>query len=41
MQSLASAFQELLLVLKKFSFWQEDWTLGYHFMRVSDFRDIS
>ena len=30
----ASVFQEFLLVLKKNSFWQEDWTLAYHCMRV-------
>ena len=30
-----------LLVLTKFSYWWEDWALGYHFMRFRDFPDIS
>ena len=30
-----------LLVLIKFSFWQEGWTLGYHSMNFRHFPDIS
>ena len=30
-----------LLVLTKFSFWQEDWALGYHSMKIKRFPDIS
>ena len=32
---------KILLVLTKFSFWQEDWTLDYYSMKFYDFSDIS
>ena len=34
-------FKSVLLILTKFSFWQEDWALGYHFMKFWDFPYIS
>ena len=34
-------FKSFLLVLTKFSFWQEDWALGYHSMKCRHFPDIS
>ena len=30
-----------LLVLTKFSFWEEDWTLGYNSMKIWDLLNIS
>ena len=30
-----------MLVLRKFWFWQEDWVLGYNFMKFRHFSDIS
>ena len=33
-------FNSLLLALTKFSFWQEDWALGYYSTKVSDFPDL-
>ena len=33
-------FSSFLLILTKFSFWEEDRTLGYNSMKVSDFPDI-
>ena len=33
--------KSFLLVLTKFSFWQEDWALGYHSMKFRLFPDIS
>ena len=34
-------FSSFLLVLTKFSFWEEDWALGYNSMKFWDFPDIS
>ena len=34
-------FSSFLLVLTKFSFWEEDWALGYNSMIFWDFPDIS
>ena len=34
-------FNSLLLLLTKFSFWEEWWALGYNSMKVWDFPDIS
>ena len=34
-------FKSFSLVLAKLWFWQEDWALGYHFMKFWDFLDIS
>ena len=34
-------FTGFFLVLKIFSFWEEDWALGYNSMRFWDFPDIS
>ena len=34
-------FGSFLLVLTKFSFWEEDWALGYNSMKIWDFPDIS
>ena len=34
-KSLISVFQEFLLVLTKFLFWQEHWALGYYFFDFS------
>ena len=34
-------FTEFLLAFTKFSFWQEDWTLGYHSMKLRHFPNIS
>ena len=31
-KSLVSAFQVFFVALTKFSIWQGDWALGYHFM---------
>ena len=33
--------KSFLVVLTKFSFWQEDWALGYHSIRFRLFPDIS
>ena len=33
--------ESFVLVFTKFSFWREDWALGYNFMKVRDFPDIS
>ena len=30
-----------LLLLTKFSFWEEDWALGYNSMKIWDLRNIS
>ena len=30
-----------VLVLTKFSFWKEDWVLGYNSMKLRDFPDTS
>ena len=35
------SFKVFLLVITKFSFWQEDWALVYHSMKFWDFPDIS
>ena len=34
-------FSSFLIVLTKFSFWEEDWALGYNSMELCDFPDIS
>ena len=34
-------FKSFLLVLTKFLFWQGDWALGYHSMKVRHFPVIS
>ena len=34
-------FSSFLLVLTKYSFWEEDWALGYNSMKFGDFSDIS
>ena len=34
-------FKSFLLALTKFSFWQEDWALGYHSMNFRHFPNIS
>ena len=34
-------FKSFLLALTKFSFWQEDWALGYYSLNFMHFRDIS
>ena len=34
-------FMDFLLLLRKLSFWGEDWALGYNSMRFWDFPDIS
>ena len=34
-------FMDFLLLLRKRSFWGEDWALGYNSMRFWDFPDIS
>ena len=34
-------FKSILLVLTKFSFWQEEWTLGYHSMNFRHFPNNS
>ena len=34
-------FKSFLQVLTKFSFWPEDWALGYHSMKFRHFPDIS
>ena len=34
-------FKRFLLVLTKFSFWQEEWVLGYHSMKFRHLPDIS
>ena len=33
--------RDFLLVLTKFSFWQQDWALGYHSMKFRHFPNIS
>ena len=34
-------FSSSLLVLTKFSIWEEDWALGFNSMELCDFPDIS
>ena len=34
-------FQGVLLVLTKFSFWEEDWTLGYNSMQFWHYSELS
>ena len=34
-------FMSFFLVLKKFTFWEEDWRLGYNSMKFWDFPNIS
>ena len=34
------SFSNFLLVLTKFLFWEEDWTLGYNSMKFRDFPDL-
>ena len=34
-------FKSFLQLLTKFSFWQGDWTLGYHFMGFRHFPDFA
>ena len=36
-----SVFQEFSASIKKISFWQGDWALGYHSMGFKQYRDIS
>ena len=38
--SLFSVFQEVSATINKFSFWREDWLLGYHSMKFRHFPDI-
>ena len=40
-KSLASALQELSLVLKKIQLWQENWVQVHHSMNFRHFRNIS
>ena len=40
-KSLISVFQEFFLVLTKFSFWQQNCTLGHHPIMFRNFFDIS
>ena len=41
LESSICIFQEFFLILTKFSFWEEDWALGYDSIKFWDFPDIS
>ena len=40
-QKSISIFQGILLVVTKFLFWDEDWALGYNFIKFLYFHDMS
>ena len=40
-KKLISIFEQFLLVLTNFSFWEEDWPLDYNSVKISDLVNIS